>query len=250
MERKKLMFTIVAITDLGLVRDKNEDFYLHSAEKRIIIVADGIGGYAYGEVASKLAAESSYSLLESELSDELKSLSAPEEVLTEAIKFANKAILDAKFEHTRYKKMGTTLTCVYIDDEYLYYAYIGDSRVYYIDAEMETMHLLSNDHTLSQKLINQELAPKMHRQANNILTRVVGAKFSVNPEFGRKQIKKGDFILVCTDGLSDFLSEEVMLATVLDNKCKPERALTKLINQTKVQGARDNITVVLACYDA
>lgn len=243
------MFTITAITDLGLVRDNNEDFYLYSTEKRIIIVADGIGGYAHGEVASKLAAESCYALLESELDVELSGFSSPEEVLTAGIKFANKAILDAKVEHTRYKQMGTTLTCVYIDHDYLYYSYVGDSRVYYIDAEARTMHLLTSDHTLSQKLISQELAPKMHRQANNILTRVVGAKFSVNPEFGRRPIKKGDFILACTDGLSDLLTEQAMLASVLNNKQNPDRCLAQLISQTKEQGARDNITVVLACYD-
>ncbi len=241
------MLKIASITDPGLVRSNNEDFYLYSREKRIIIIADGVGGYDYGEVASRIASESSYSMLESELDDSHGQAPArPEDVLSSAIRYANQAVLDAKVSKPQYKKMGTTLSCIHTDDSNLYFSYIGDSRVYLIQGQQRQMHLLTRDHTLNADLLDQTAVPGLYHNASHILTRMVGAGLSVNPEQGRHAFNSGDYILACTDGLSDLLSSEVIMESVLACGDDLDRALLTLVDKVKQEGARDNVTIVMA----
>ncbi|MDC1436253.1 protein phosphatase 2C domain-containing protein [Gammaproteobacteria bacterium] len=241
------MLQISSLSDTGLVRSTNEDFYLFSREYRIIIIADGVGGYDYGEVASRLAAESAYALLENEFDEDNQlNVEDPIKLLNKAVVFANQKVIDMKVQKPSHQQMGTTLTCIYLDDDFVYFSYIGDSRLYHISLTENKIAQLTTDHTLSQNKLNESLVPDLHARANHVLTRMIGAGNSVNPGFGKSPLQKGDMILTCTDGLSDLLSNDIILQTLLDNKDDMNKSLEILLDQVKQKGARDNITIVMA----
>ncbi|MBN4075328.1 MAG: hypothetical protein COA71_08150 [SAR86 cluster bacterium] len=241
------MLRISSLTDTGLVRSTNEDFYLFSRDYRIIIIADGVGGYDYGEVASRIAAESAYALLENEFDEDNKlTVEDPIKLLNKAVVFANQKVIDMKVQKTSHQQMGTTLTCIYLDDNFVYFSYIGDSRVYHIDSEAGQIRQLSTDHTLSQNKLDRNLHPDLHAHANHVLTRMIGGSNSINPGFGKYALKKGDMILACTDGLSDLVPEEDILQILLGNQDDMSVCLEALLAQVKQEGARDNTTIVLA----
>ena len=244
------MLKISSLSDTGLVRSTNEDFYLFSREHRIIIVADGVGGYDYGEVASRLAAESAYSLLDNEFDedDQIKT-DEPIKLLNEAVVFANKKVIDMKVQRPSHQRMGTTLTCLYLEKYFVYFSYIGDSRVYHIDLDDQTISQLTTDHTLSKNKLDSKKFLNLHARANHVLTRMVGAGNSINPGFGKQSLRQGDIILACTDGLSDLISDEQILECVLQNKTDMDTCLKFLLEEVKREGARDNITVVMASSD-
>ncbi len=244
------MLQISSLSDTGLVRSTNEDFYLFSRDYRIIIIADGVGGYDYGEVASRIAAESAYALLENEF-DEDNQLNAddPIQLLNKAIVFANQKVIDMKVQKPSHQQMGTTLTCFYLDDDFVYFSYIGDSRLYHISLQENKISQLTVDHTLSQNKLNQDLMPNLHARANHVLTRMIGAGNSINPGYGKYPLQKGDMLLTCTDGLSDLVSEESILQTLAENKNDMDNCLQNLLKQVRKEGARDNITVVLASLE-
>ena len=241
------MLKINSLTDSGLVRSKNEDFCLFSREYHLIIVADGIGGYDYGEVASRLAAESAYALLENEF-DENNQLDVedPVKLLNKAVVFANQKVIEMKVQKPSHQQMGTTLTCVYVDDDFVYFSYVGDSRLYHVSIADKKITQLTTDHTLSQNKLNQDLVPNLHARSNHVLTRMVGAGNSLNPGFGKSPLQPGDIVLTCTDGLSDLVSDENILQAVLNNANDMNACLQYLLEQVNNEGARDNITMVMA----
>ncbi|MDG2090321.1 MAG: protein phosphatase 2C domain-containing protein [Gammaproteobacteria bacterium] len=244
------MLKISSLSDTGLVRSTNEDFYLFSREHRIIIVADGVGGYDYGEVASRLAAESAYALLDNEFDEDYQiETDEPIKLLNEAVVFANKKVIDMKVQRPSHQRMGTTLTCLYLDKDFVYFSYIGDSRVYHIDLDDQTISQLTTDHTLSKNKLDSKKFPNLHARANDVLTRMIGAGNNINPGFGKRSLKQRDIILACTDGLSDLISDEQILECVLQNKADMNSCLKLLLEEVKQEGARDNITVVMASSD-
>ncbi len=244
------MLKISSLSDTGLVRSTNEDFYLFSRENRIIIIADGVGGYDYGEVASCLAAESAYALLENEFDDDHQlNADDPIKLLNKAIVFANQKVIEMKVQKPSHQQMGTTLTCIYLDDDFVYFSYIGDSRLYHISLADSKIIQLTTDHTLSQNKLNHHLVPDLHARANHVLTRMIGAGNSINPGYGKYPLQKGDVLLTCTDGLSDLVSNEHILQTIVNNKNNMDQCLQQLLAQVKTEGARDNITVVLASLE-
>lgn len=241
---------ISSLSDTGLVRPKNEDFYLFSREYRIIIIADGVGGYDYGEVASRLAAESAYALLENEFNDENQlEIDDPIKLLNKAIVFANRKVIDMKVQKPSHQQMGTTLTCIYLDEHFVYFSYIGDSRLYHVDIKNKLINQLTTDHTLSKNKLDKTMVPHLYERANHVLTRMIGAGNSINPGYGKFPLTQGDMILTCTDGLSDLVSSDEILQTLIDNKNDTAGCLEQLLAQVKNAGARDNITVVLASLD-
>lgn len=247
------MLKISSLSDTGLVRSTNEDFFLFSREYRIIIIADGVGGHDYGEVASRIAAESAYALLDNEFDDD-NQLNAedPVKLLNKSIVFANQKVIEMKVQKPSHQQMGTTLTCIYVDDNFVYFSYIGDSRLYHISLAENKISQLTTDHTLSQNKLNQNLMPKLHARANHVLTRMIGAGNSINPGFGKHPLQKGDVLLTCTDGLSDLVSDENILQTIVKNKNNMDdmdSCLEELLTQVKTEGARDNVTVVLASLE-
>lgn len=226
-------------SDVGLVRENNEDSYIFLPPE-LFIVADGMGGHVAGEIASKMA-----SSLVSQYIQEHKEDAAPDILLTEAIKKANSLICQMSDEKEECRGMGTTLTAAYVKGDTVYFGHVGDSRLYLIHDG--NMRQITEDHSLVWELlksgnITREEA-NVHPQ-RNILTRALGTSPEVKIDTGTLFWQPGDILLLCSDGLTNMLSEAQMLALI---SCEPAgKALDNLVEQAKAAGGFDNITVILA----
>lgn len=231
-------------TDIGMVREVNQD-YVFATEAPIgnlpnlLVVADGMGGHRAGEYASRLAVE----VLKQELAASTEE--SPEAMMKNAITRANERVLEAARQDAKLSGMGTTLVAATVIERTLYFANVGDSRLYLLSDDIKQ---LSKDHSLVQEMvrlggINQEEA-KSHPD-KNIITRAIGAKDDVDIDFYEYRLKKGDIILMCTDGLSNMVEDEEMLHIV---KCSRDvvEAVEQLIERAKEHGGSDNIGVIVA----
>lgn len=231
-------------TDIGMVREVNQD-YVFTTETSIgklpnlLVVADGMGGHRAGEYASRLAVE----VLKQELAASTEE--SPEAMMKNAITRANERVLEAARQDAKLSGMGTTLVAATVIERTLYFANVGDSRLYLLSDDIKQ---LSKDHSLVQEMvrlggINQEEA-KSHPD-KNIITRAIGAKDEVDIDFYEYRLKKGDIILMCTDGLSNMVEDEEILHIV---KCSRDvvEAVEQLIERAKEHGGSDNIGVIVA----
>lgn len=236
------MLEIHAKTDVGLVRTNNEDYFFIDPDNRLIIVADGAGGYEYGEVASRLAVESCYQYLTRE--DYLQDTSDITQTLMDSITFANQQVIAYKKKHHSGSKMGTTLSCAYIGDKVANFAWMGDSRIFLINCEAKRLTQLSTDHTLYQEMLARGEVGESYKKS--ILSRMLGNNPYTRPDGGEAEIHKGELLLACSDGLSDMVSEERILEALVAAGDDREKGIDALIDLAKGQGGRDNITVAIA----
>lgn len=231
-------------TDVGMVREVNQDFVFVSEAPigslpNLLVVADGMGGHKAGEYASKFAVEVVKQELEQSTQEE------PEAMMKNAIITANQRLRDAAREDSRFHGMGTTLVVATVIERTLYFANVGDSRLYLLN---EDIRQLSKDHSLVQEMvrlggINQEEAK--HHPDKNIITRAVGGREEVEVDFFEYRLKKGDIILMCTDGLSNMVEDDEILRIVKRSRDVVE-AVEQLIERAKINGGSDNIGVIVA----
>ena len=239
------MLKVFAKTDVGLVRTNNEDFFFTDSENRLLIVADGAGGYEHGEIASRLAVESCYQYLTRE--DYLQDTSDITQTLMESITFANQQVIEFKKKNMSGSKMGTTLSCVYVGEGKTCFAWMGDSRIYWIDRDAVSVKQLSTDHTLNQEMLSRGEVGQSYKKS--ILSRMLGNNPYTRPDGEEAEIRKGDLLLVCSDGFSDLVNEEQMLESLVKSGSDIEQGVQALIDLAKGQGGRDNITIALAEID-
>src|SRR5437588_10766654 len=222
-------------TDTGRQRRENEDSAL--ARAPVFVVADGMGGAQAGEVASKLAIEA----FEGALPDD----GSAEERLADRVRAANQRIYErAREEHGR-AGMGTTLTAAYVDDARLAIAHVGDSRAYlFRDGSLKR---LTQDHSLVDELVRRgkltEEQAAEHPQ-RSIITRALGPEPEVEVDTYTVPVRRGDVLLLCSDGLTSMINEE-RIAQVLGAAKSLDEAADHLIDEANAAGGRDNITVVL-----
>ncbi len=241
-------------SDPGQVRKKNEDSFLADPVLGIFAVADGMGGHASGEVASRLAVESLKEFISragrekaSPLSaDSTAILSSPANLIINGIRLANQKIYKASQENKEYKGMGTTLVAAYFSILPSLVAHVGDSRLYLMRGQ--AIQQITEDHSwvweqYKQGLIAREAIPTSPHK--NIVTRALGIQPTVDVEVQELEVQPGDFLLLCSDGLSDLVREEEMVGTVnrnirdLDSHCK------NLVRLANARGGKDNITALL-----
>ncbi len=231
-------------TDVGMVRDVNQD-YVFATETSIgnlpnlLVVADGMGGHRAGEYASRLAVE----VLKQELAASTED--GPEAMMKNAITRANERVLEAARQDANLHGMGTTLVVATVIDRTLYFANVGDSRLYLVNDDIKQ---LSKDHSLVQEMvrlggINEEEA-KYHPD-KNIITRAIGAKDELEIDFYEYRLKRGDTILMCTDGLSNMVENEEILH-IMKNSRDVVETVEQLIERAKDNGGSDNIGVIVA----
>lgn len=232
---------ISSITDLGLIRSNNEDYHICDSAHGLVVIADGVGGDDYGEVASKIAVESCYQYLTNEYY--LEDTTNISETLLDSMVFANQQVIHHKKDKPEYKNMGTTLSCLYLKKNELTYSWIGDSRIYVVSQAESTINLLTEDHSLYNEMVRRGEVAAI--STKNILTRTIGNNLYTQPDVGEYSLKQGDIILACTDGLSDLLPDDILLQTVMTHADNLDQALTVLVDLAKGQGGRDNITVAL-----
>jgi protein phosphatase len=248
-----------AKTDVGQKRNHNEDYFSLIEDEQLFIVADGMGGHASGEVASKMAAETVGEFYQRTKDEEAtwpykvdRSLSYIENRLVCGIKLANYRIFEAASRDIRYKGMGTTIVSALIKADKIYLAHVGDSRCYRIrDGKIQQ---LTRDHSLLEDY--KEAKPDMtdEEQRNfphkNVITRALGMRDTVQVDVKPHQIMDGDFYVMCSDGLSGMVEDEQIREIVAKGKSL-ERVVEELVDQANRAGGTDNITtLVLQCVAA
>ena len=231
---------------IGKVRRENQDFLATDNSKGFAIVADGIGGENFGGVASKMAVDSCLAYLNDiDLKDLVHDY---EHHLVNAIKYANDEIITVQRNEPKYARMGSTLTCFGFNNGYLHYAWVGDSRIYKINPERDSLVMLSKDHTLDKSKIDPQLAPNLYKRANSILTQNVGSILLLKPDQGSCIVERGDIILSCTDGLSDRV-EDGLILEFAKNHFELDGLADKLLERALDCGGQDNISFILNRVD-
>lgn len=235
-------------THKGKVRRINQDCLEIDQSRAAATIADGIGGKDFGEVASHLAVESCMSYLKTVDLDTLDKKGSRE--LANAIKVANETIITIQRNDPKYKDMGSTLSCFWLNQNKLHFSWVGDSRIYLLRPSDKTISMLTEDHTLDKSKIDPALAPGLYKRASSILTQMVGSILLLKPDTGSAELIEGDIILACTDGLSDRVPDELMLEYLLklnNNKQESLEAYAdKLLDRALDCGGQDNISFILA----
>ena len=235
-------FETSARSAIGLVRQGNEDSGFVSPQ--LIAVADGMGGHAAGEVASRIAVEVLQSLLPSLVSAEIDEDSV-EDLLMHSLHSIDSEISLVTDEEIEKRGMGTTLTALLIRDKYISLLHVGDSRCYRLRGN--TLEQLSNDHTVIQELLDQGAispAEAVEHPQRSMLTQALRGDGDVTPVLQMYEIKKGDRYLLCSDGLSGVLTEKEIKIGL--KKTDKDEAVKFLVDATYVNGAPDNVTVLIA----
>jgi len=241
-----------AATHIGRVRDLNEDAYLLRAEQGLFVVCDGMGGAPAGEVASQLAVECILAQLWKTTPSTLASSPADEpgylpqtHRLAEAVRRSNYFIYDQAQRTPGQAEMGTTIVGAWISDHIASVAHVGDSRAYlWHDGHLEA---LTRDHSLVEAQIRAGLldrAASLRSEQQNILVRVLGREPDVDVELNEVPVQPGDYLLLCSDGLTRMLAER-MLAKAIRQLRDPQRICDSLIAAANRRGGADNITVVI-----
>lgn len=241
-------------TDNGRVREHNEDMIAVDPEIGLLVVADGMGGYNAGEVASGIAVKTIVAMVQAaveredlRVDDPASGMSRPSIILRDAIHRANKIIYQTARTQPQCEGMGTTVVSALFFDNRAAIAHVGDSRLYRLRAER--FEQVTQDHSLLQELVDRGFysAEEAQRAANkNYVTRALGVEPSVEVEIREVGVAKGDFYLLCSDGLSDMVEDDdihLTISTFGDNLATVAKQLIQLSNDN---GGRDNISVVLA----
>jgi len=235
-------FETAARSAIGLVRQGNEDSGFVSPQ--LIAVADGMGGHAAGEVASRIAIEVLQSLVPTLVSTDIDEDSV-EDLLMHSLHSIDSEISAVTDEEIEKRGMGTTLTALLIRDKYISLLHVGDSRCYRLRGN--TLEQLSNDHTVIQELLDQgaiSVAEAAEHPQRSMLTQALRGDGDVTPVLQMYEVKKGDRYLLCSDGLSGVLTEKEIKIGL--KKTDKDEAVKFLVDATYVNGAPDNVTVLIA----
>lgn len=232
-------------TDVGRVRQGNEDAFLTDPERGIFLVADGMGGHAAGEVASALAREAVGGELARALDAGVEDAALPG-VLEEAVRAAFAACSDYVAEHPEARGMGTTLTaCVLRPDGAFRMAHIGDSRAYLLREGV--LEQVTHDHTWVQEEVDAgRLSPDATRThpLSHVITRALGPGDYAPPDLVEGALRPGDLLLLCTDGLTGMV-EDADLALLLSTGLPLPKVAAELVRAANLRGGTDNVTAVL-----
>lgn len=245
---------IVGLTDVGRKRSHNEDSIGSDNALGVAVLADGMGGYKAGEVASSIAVN----ILMEEMRAGLKRVSSkkvdvdsgfsPETlVIKRAIEKANETIYQTAQSQPQCQGMGTTAVVVAFYDDRLSIAHVGDSRLYRLRGD--AFEQVTSDHSLLQELIDKGFyTPEEAKRSlnKNLVTRAIGIETAVTPDLQEEIVKPGDIYLLCSDGLSDLVDNETMQAVLTRHGADLDAAARKLVALANEQGGKDNISVILA----
>lgn len=244
---------IASYSDAGRVRSHNEDSVACDPAIGLAVLADGMGGYNAGEVASGIAV----TLIASGMKEALKRVDQRRmdakfggkfgfRVLRDQVVAANSAIFNAAHSRPEYAGMGTTLVAAFFYDDSVTVAHLGDSRMYRLRGER--LELLTHDHSLLQEQLDsgmvtiEEARVSLHK---NIVTRALGVDRQVDVEVGNFDVMPGDIYLLCSDGLNDMLDDAEIQLAVHTLRSNLKLAASQLVEMANDNGGRDNISVIL-----
>lgn len=236
--------SINTASDVGLVRQNNEDYFKVMTDEQFFVLADGMGGHRAGEIASRKAVEELCRLFSEERLMFRESLDIAEQLLAGIIKSVNSYIYQLGKGDREHKGMGTTLCVLFFHPEGLILGHVGDSRIYRM--RRGKLDQLTKDHSLMRELIDLGQLNEGEAEVflyKNIITRAVGTDMQVVPSVRHTSVEVGDYYLMCSDGLTDMVPLDE-IEEVLKNHSE-DKAVKLLVETAKKNGGYDNITLVL-----
>lgn len=240
------MLQIWGITDIGLVRKENQDAYAVYQEREctICVVCDGMGGPAGGKLASQIAVDTFTSELKKILRADMTAEQI-KEASAYAVSMANRAIRKTAEDLPEYCSMGTTLVSAVTCGEEVVITNVGDSRAYHITEG--GIRRITKDHSLVERMVDHgdiTAEEARHHPSRNLITRALGPDSDAECDTFLCSLHTGEFLLLCTDGLSGTVTDQELLFEVIHEK-NPDTCLERLLEIAKNQGAPDNVTAVL-----
>lgn len=238
---------ICACSDVGKVRAINQDAYFYIEDKKvpIFIIADGMGGHKAGEIASNLAISTIVSYYEDNLEKIINEEMFVPQFINESIEKANEKIVEESKVEKEFNGMGTTVTMCLIVNSELYIGHVGDSRAYLLrDKELIQ---LTQDHSLVGELLRTGSITKkeaMNHPKRNVITRALGTDLKLSVDIINRELNSDDKIILCTDGLTNMVSEERILETIKTDE-DIVGSCSKLVNIANELGGIDNTTIML-----
>ena len=224
-------------TDIGKLRKQNEDAAWFDEARAVFAVADGMGGHLAGEVASRMAIEAVQRMARE---NERPGIAA----LREAVACAHETILAHAQDHIECAGMGTTLSVLWLGENYAYIAHVGYSRIYRLREGSLTQ--ITQDHSLVEELVRAGLITREQARTHprrNIITRALGTHGENEPDLLVTDVQDGDVFLLCTDGLTGMVPDDEIERTLRD--CGIEAAADRLLALALDAGGRDNVTLIL-----
>jgi serine/threonine protein phosphatase PrpC len=242
----------IGLTHVGRQRQHNEDAFLVADDAKLFLVADGMGGHAAGEIASRIAVDSiSEFILHTKEDDGTWPHAYDEHFgratnrLMAALRLANTRVLEAMRKDARLRGMGTTVVACLADDSKISVAHVGDSRAYLIrNGELSR---LTNDHSWVFEQVQAGMLTEAEAEKHplrNVITRALGGALSVTPDAAEVDAQSGDVYLLCSDGLTGMVPEDEILRIVSEH-ADLEKACQKLIDIANERGGLDNVTAIL-----
>lgn len=237
---------VFAKSDIGRAREQNQDYYYISEENdtpKLYILADGMGGYKGGEVASKLCTDSVRKYIQSNFEATPKEKEDILNLVKSAVEYANMVVYEKSKEIPELEGMGTTIEVCLIYNNKAYIGHVGDSRIYRIRKEI--IRKLTKDHSYVQKLVEDKKITREEAKVHpkkNMLTKALGCTPYVEPDVRARNFEKGDIFIICSDGLTNMVDEKRIYDIVKEDITT---AADRLIKEANEAGGYDNITVIL-----
>lgn len=245
---------VVRLSDVGCHRDHNEDAVASDIEIGLLVLADGMGGYKAGEVASEIATLTMLAELKEAMSgfdpgqtDPVTGMQAESLLLIDAAAKANASIFSVSESQPQCAGMGTTLVTALFTNNKVLVGHIGDSRLYRLRGER--LEQLTEDHSLLQEQLSSGLiTPEQAKMSNNknLVTRAVGIDPEVELELHEYDVETGDIYLLCSDGLTDLVEDDDIQATLIGLGSNLQLAASQMVQMANDNGGKDNISVILA----
>ena len=236
-------------THVGLVRSRNQDWLHADGDLGLLVLADGMGGHRGGEVASRIAVEGVIDALvpaqREDVADDMESLMR----VGEAAEFANRLLLEKSLERPELKGMGTTVVLAICRAGRIFYAHVGDSRLYRVP--YGRMRRLTRDHSQLQQVIDDGVFLNRHAARHggvkdNILTRSLGMDVQADVDVGDAVLEAGDTYLFCSDGLHNLVPDNIIARILRDPEGDLEEQAQTLTDAALGAGGKDNISIILA----
>jgi protein phosphatase len=253
-----MKITYQALSDVGRKRKGNEDSFFVNLEHNLFVVADGMGGHAAGEIASKVAVDAinEFVVLTSGDADITwpfgldDSISYDGNRLKTAIRFANRKVLEATREKSEYEGMATTVAAVLVDEKSANLGHVGDSRVYLVRGGK--VEQLTSDHSWVNEQIQSGVISADQARSHplrNVVTRALGGKPDLQVDMQVHKIQPGDLLLLCSDGLTTMIPDEEIGTVIEGAGGDVDKAASGLVAAANARGGEDNITVLLIRFD-
>lgn len=243
-------FEIGFKTDIGLIREKNEDSLFVDEDLRLFVIADGMGGHSAGEIASKIAIDTISQYIVERLNSEHVQEKDLNKLLLKSINLANFKIFKESVDNPNLNGMGTTAVLAMTSEQgNIHLVSLGDSRAYLIDDRVRKISKLTTDHTLVEDHFRRGLLSKeetIKHPMRHILTQALGLNEEIVPFIIYLKLPVGNYLLLCSDGLNEMMTDKEILNVITDPKIKScQEKCKKLVEISNEKGGVDNISIIL-----